>query len=61
MSEIGELEDFEMHFSFQCPKCDYKNEEVTAKDLSSGNAECGMCDTLFRVEGLDAVKIMIGK
>ena len=32
-------------------------EEVTAKDLTSGNAECGMCETLYKVEGLDAVKI----
>jgi hypothetical protein len=30
---------------------------VSAKDLSSGNAECGMCETVFRVEGLDAVKV----
>jgi transcription elongation factor Elf1 len=46
-----------MNFSFRCPKCDYLNEEVLAKDLSSGNAECGMCETVFKVEGIDAVKI----
>jgi hypothetical protein len=33
------------------------NEEMSAKDLSSGNAECGMCETIFKVEGLDAIKI----
>jgi transcription elongation factor Elf1 len=46
-----------MTFAFRCPKCDYLNEEVAAKDLSSGNAECGMCETVFKVEGIDAVKI----
>jgi transcription elongation factor Elf1 len=56
-AETVELEDFDIAFSFKCPKCDYLNEEVSAKDLSSGNAECGMCETVFRVEGLDAVKI----
>lgn len=57
MAETVELDDFDIAFSFKCPKCDYLNEEVSAKDMSSGNAECGMCETVFRVEGLDAVKI----
>lgn len=58
MGEAMELESFDITFSFRCPKCDYLNEEITAKDLSSGNAECGMCETIFKAEGLDAVKIM---
>ena len=57
MGETFELESFDIEFSFRCPKCDYVNEEVSAKDLSGGNAECGMCETIFKVEGLDAVKI----
>lgn len=57
MAETVELEDFDLVFSFKCPKCDYLNEEVSARDMSSGNAECGMCETIFRVEGLDAVKV----
>jgi transcription elongation factor Elf1 len=57
MAETLELDSFDINFSFRCPKCDYLNEEVPAKDLSSGNAECGMCETIFKVEGLDAVKI----
>lgn len=57
MGETMELESFDLDFSFRCPKCDYLNEEMSAKDLSSGNAECGMCETVFKVEGLDAVKI----
>ena len=28
-----------------------------SNDLLSGNSECGMCETVFKVEGLDAVKI----
>jgi len=57
MAETLELDSFEINFSFRCPKCDYLNEEVPANDLSSGNAECGMCETIFKVEGLDTVKI----
>ena len=57
MGETMELESFDLDFSFRCPKCDYLNEEMSAKDLSSGNAECGMCETVFKVEGLDAIKI----
>jgi transcription elongation factor Elf1 len=57
MGETMELESFDLDFSFRCPKCDYLNEEMSAKDLSSGNAECGMCETIFKVEGLDAIKI----
>jgi hypothetical protein len=57
MGETMELESFEITFSYRCPKCDYLNEEISSKDLSSGNAECGMCETIFKVEGIDAVKI----
>lgn len=57
MAETVDLEDFDLMFSFRCPKCDYLNEEVSAKDMSSGNAECSMCETIFRAEGLDAIKI----
>ncbi len=57
MGETLELDTFDMSFSFRRPKCDYLNEEVPAKDFSSGNAECGMCETVFKVEGIDAVKI----
>jgi hypothetical protein len=31
---------------------------MLAKDLSSGNAECGMCETVFKVEGIDAIKVI---
>jgi hypothetical protein len=58
MGETMELESFEITFSYRCPKCDYLNEEISSKDLSSGNAECGMCETIFKVEGIDAVKIL---
>jgi transcription elongation factor Elf1 len=52
MAETLELDSFDISFSYRCPKCDYLNEEVTAKDLTSGNAECGMCETIFKVEGI---------
>jgi transcription elongation factor Elf1 len=58
MGETIELDSFDINFSFRCPKCDYLNEEISARDLSSGNSECGMCETTFKVEGLDVVKIM---
>jgi transcription elongation factor Elf1 len=58
MAETLELDSFEVIFSFRCPKCDYKNEEITLHELSSGNAECGMCETIFKVEGTDAIKII---
>jgi transcription elongation factor Elf1 len=58
MGETIELENFDINFSFRCPKCDYANEEVAANDLSRGNSECGMCETTFKVEGIDAVKII---
>jgi len=57
MGETLEVDSFDINFSFRCPKCDYLNEDVAAKDLSGSNAECGMCETIFKVEGLDAVKI----
>jgi transcription elongation factor Elf1 len=57
MVETVELETFDLVFSFHCPKCDYLNEEISANDLLSGNAECGMCETEFKVEGLDTIKL----
>ena len=57
MGEAIELEGFEINFSFHCPKCDYLNEEISANELSSGNAECGMCETIFKAEGLDTIKV----
>jgi hypothetical protein len=57
MAETIELSSFDVNFSYHCPKCDYLNEEIAANDLSGGNAECGMCETVFKVEGLDALKI----
>jgi transcription elongation factor Elf1 len=44
-------------FTFTCPKCDYKNEDISAVDIANGNSECGMCETLFKTEGIDGVKI----
>jgi transcription elongation factor Elf1 len=58
MGETVELENFDVNFSFRCPKCEYLNEEITANELTSGNAVCGMCETLFKMEGLDSVKIV---
>ena len=58
MTETVELDNFAISFSFRCPKCDYQNEEISANDMSSGNAECGMCETIFKLEGLDAIKII---
>lgn len=58
MAEIIELESFDIKFSLRCPKCDYLNEEISASELSSRNAECGMCETTFKIEGLDALKII---
>ena len=57
MDEIIELESFDINFSFRCPKCEYLNDEISVNDLTTGNAECGMCETTFKVEGIDAVKI----
>ncbi len=57
MVETVELETFDLVFSFHCPKCDYLNEEISANDMLNGNAECGMCETLFKTEGIDGVKI----
>ena len=57
MDEIIELESFDINFSFRCPKCDYLNDEISVNDLTTGNAECGMCETTLKVEGIDAVKI----
>jgi transcription elongation factor Elf1 len=57
MVETVELETFNLTFSYHCPKCDYLNEEISAHDLLNGNAECGMCETVFKVEGIDGIKI----
>jgi transcription elongation factor Elf1 len=58
MPETIELSDFEINFTFNCPKCDYRNESISASDMANGNAECGMCETLFKVEGIDGIKII---
>ena len=42
MPETIELDHFELSFTFNCPKCDYKNEDISARDIANGNAECGM-------------------
>jgi transcription elongation factor Elf1 len=57
MAETVDLETFDLTFSFHCPKCDYLNEEIPVRDLLSGNAECGMCETIFKVEGIDGIKL----
>jgi hypothetical protein len=57
MAETIELDDFEVNFGFRCPKCDYKNEEISSKDIINGNTECGMCETVFKIDGLEAIKI----
>ena len=49
MVETVELETFDLTFSYHCPKCDYLNDEISANDLLNGNAECGMCETIFKV------------
>ena len=28
------------------------------RDIANGNAECGMCETLFKVEGIDGIKVI---
>jgi transcription elongation factor Elf1 len=58
MAETIELSEFEVSFKFNCPKCDYMNEDISASDMANGNAECGMCETLFKVEGIDGIKLM---
>ena len=58
MGETIELDSLDVSFSFRCPKCEYVNEEISATELYTGNAVCGMCETLFKMEGLDAVKII---
>ena len=57
MVETVELETFDLTFSYHCPKCDYLNEEISAQDLLNRNAECGMCETVFKAEGIDGIKI----
>jgi hypothetical protein len=56
-SEV-ELDQFDVNFSFRCPKCDFLNEEISAPDLLNGLAECGMCETVFKAEGLDSLKVI---
>lgn len=57
MTETIEIYEFDVKFTFNCPKCDYKNEDISAVDIANNNAECGMCETLFKTEGIDGVKI----
>ncbi len=57
MTETIEIYEFNVKFTFTCPKCDYKNEDRESVDIANGNSECGMCETLFKTEGIDGVKI----
>ena len=57
MGESIEIEDFTLNFSFHCPKCEYLN-ELQASELHNNSIECGMCETIFKFEGLDLIKIM---
>ncbi len=57
MTEIIEVEDFIVNFSLKCPKCNYQNEEILSTDIINGSIECSMCETLFKIEGLDGIKI----
>lgn len=56
MSESVELDNFTVNFTFSCPKCEYLN-EILSTDLVNNNIECGMCETIFKFEGLDSIKI----
>jgi hypothetical protein len=57
MTETIEIENFNVIFSFDCPKCAYHNDEISLGDLANGSTECGMCDTIFKIEGIDTLKI----
>lgn len=56
MSESVELDNFTVNFTFSCPKCEYLN-EISSTDLVNNSIECGMCETIFKFEGLDSIKI----
>ena len=36
MTETIEIENFNVFFSFDCPKCEYHNEEISVADLTNG-------------------------
>ena len=57
MGEAIELENFTVSFSFPCPKCEYSN-EIQTSELHNNSIECGMCETIFKFEGLDSLKII---
>ena len=57
MAETIEIENFNVLFSFDCPKCEYHNDEISVADLTNGSVECGMCETIFKIEGIDTLKI----
>jgi hypothetical protein len=57
MGEAIDLEDFTVNFSFPCPKCEYLN-EIQTSELHNNSIECGMCETIFKFEGLDSIKII---
>jgi len=57
MGETIDIEDFNLTFSFNCPKCEYLN-ELQSNDLYNNSIECGMCETVFKFEGLDSIKII---
>ena len=48
MTETIEVYEFNMKFTFTCPKCDYKNEDISSIDIANGNAECGMCERYLK-------------
>ena len=58
MTETIEVYEFNMKFTFTCPKCDYKNEDISSVDIANGNAECGMCESLFKIEGIVRIKVV---
>ena len=58
MIETIDIDNFNVYLSFKCPKCEYQNDEISGADLTNGNAECGMCETIFKIEGLDTIKII---
>jgi transcription elongation factor Elf1 len=57
MGETIDIEDFNLTFSYNCPKCEYLN-EIQSNELHNNSIECGMCETVFKFEGLDSIKII---
>ena len=57
MPETVEIENFDVQFTYSCPKCSFQNNEISMSDLTNGSIECGMCETIFKIEGIDGIKI----